>query len=117
MKGVPEITTIRYQGLGECAELWGGTQADFVLDWPGRPAREVAVFLQDAAARVLAEVNSLDDSSGFRAAAARVLGEAWLGAEVERQGQIDSFIVISAATLADRPDLIAAAGALSSLVS
>tara|TARA_Y100000588_G_C14089946_1_gene853969 strand:- start:159 stop:512 length:354 start_codon:yes stop_codon:yes gene_type:complete len=114
VKGFPEMTTIQYQGLGECSELWGGTQADFVLDWPGRPAREVAVFLQDAAAGVLAEVNAFEDNSHFRAAAARVLGEAWLEAEVERQGQIDSFIVISAATLADRPELIAAARVLSS---
>ena len=109
MSAAPDAATISFHGLGEGAELWGGTQADFVLDWPGRPAREVAVLLQDAAAEALAQAASAEDGPDFRAAAARALGEAWLEAQVERRGRLDSIVVISAATLAERPELVAVA--------
>ena len=112
MSAASATTTIRYHGPGDGAELWGGTQADFVLDWPNRPAREVAVLLQDAAAEALAQAASADNGPDFRAAAARAVGEAWLEAQVERQGRIDSMVVISAATLAERPELVAVARTL-----
>ena len=112
MSAASATTTIRYHGPGDGAELWGGTQADFVLDWPNRPAREVAVLLQDAAAEALAQAASADNGPDFRAAAARAVGEAWLEAQVERQGRIDSIVVISAATLAERPELVAVARSL-----
>lgn len=112
MSAASETTTIRYHGSAAGAELWGGTQADFVLDWPGRPAREVAILLQDAAAAALARAASAEDGPDFRAAAARAAGEAWLRAQVERQGRIDSVVVISAATLAERPELLAVARTL-----
>jgi len=105
-------TTISYHGPGAAAELWGGTQADFVLDWPSRPAREVAVLLQDAAAAALAEAAGAENGPDFRNAAARAVGEAWLEAQVERQGRLDSVVVISAATLAERPELVAVARTL-----
>ncbi len=112
MSAASATTTIRYHGPGEGAELWGGVQADFVLDWPGRPAREVAVLLQDAAASVLAAAASTEVTPEFRTAAARAVGEAWLEAQVQRQGRIDSISVISAATLAERPELVAVARTL-----
>ena len=112
MSTAPATTTIRYHGPGDGAELWGGTQADFVLDWPGRPAREVAVLLQDAAAAALAGAASTEDGPAFRTAAARAVGEAWLEAQVERRARIDSVTVISAATLAERPELVAVARTL-----
>ena len=112
MSAASATTTIRYHGPGEGAELWGGTQADFVLDWPGRPAREVAILLQDAAAAALAGAASAEDGPDFRTAAARAVGEAWLQAQAERRGRIDSISVISAATLAERPELMAVARTL-----
>ena len=114
MSAAPDTAavTIRYHGPGDGAELWGGTQADFVLDWPGRPAREVAVLLQDAAAAALAEAASAGDGPAFREAAARAVGEAWLEAQSERGARIDSIAVISAATLAERPELLAVARTL-----
>ncbi len=114
MSAASETTTISYHGPGDGAELWGGTQADFVLDWPNRPAREVAVLLQDAAAEALAQAASTEDGPDFRAEAARAVGEAWLEAQVEREGRIDSIVVISAATLAERPELVAVARGLPS---
>lgn len=105
MSAATATTTISYHGPADGAELWGATQADFVLDWPNRPAREVAVLLQDAAAEALAQAASAEDGPDFRAAAARAVGEACLQAQVEREGRIDSLIVISAATLAERPEL------------
>ena len=112
MSAALETTTIRYLGPGEGGELWGGTQAGFILDWPGRPAREVAILLQDAAAAVLAQAASADGDAEFRAAAARAVGRAWLEAQVERQGRVDPVIVISAATLTERPELVAVARTL-----
>ena len=112
MSAASATTTIRYHGPGEGAELWGGTQADFVLDWPGRPAREVAILLQDAAAAALAGAASAEDGPDFRTAAARAVGEAWLQAQAERRGRIDSISIISAATLAERPELMAVARTL-----
>ncbi len=112
MSAASATTTIRYHGPGEGAELWGGTQADFVLDWPGRPAREVAILLQDAAAAALAGAASAEDGPDFRAVAARAVGEAWLQAQAERRGRIGSISVISAATLAERPELMAVARTL-----
>ena len=117
MSAASAPTTISYHGPGAGAELWGGTQADFVLDWPRRPAREVAVLLQDAAAEALAQAASAEDGPDFRAAAARAVGEAWLEAQVERQGRIDSMVVISAATLAERPELVAVARTLAPATS
>ncbi len=112
MSAAPAPATIRYHGPGDGAELWGGTQADFVLDWPGRPAREVAILLQDAAAAALAEAAAAEDGPAFRAEAARAVGEAWLEARAARGERIDSVAVISAATLAERPELAAVARAL-----
>lgn len=112
MTAASGTTTISYHGPGDAAELWGGSQADFVLDWPSRPAREVAVLLQNAAAAALAEAAGSADDAEFRAAAARAVGEAWLAAQVERGGRIDSVVVISAATLAERPELVAVARTL-----
>lgn len=114
MSAASGTTTISYLGPGDGAELWGGTQVDFVLDWPRRPAREVAVLLQDAAAEALAQAASAEDGPDFRGAAARAVGEAWLEAQVEREGRIDSVVVISAATLAERPELVAVARTLAS---
>ena len=112
MSAASATTTIGYHGPGDAAELWGGTQADFVLDWPNRPAKEVAVLLQDAAATALAEAASAENTPEFRNAAARAIGEARLETQVERQGRIDSMVVISAATLAERPELVAVARSL-----
>ena len=117
MSAASGTTTISYHGPGDGAELWGGTQADFVLDWPNRPAREVAVLLQDAAAEALAQAASAENGPHFRAAAARAVGEAWLEAQVERDARVDSIVVISAATLAERPELVAVARGLASAAS
>ena len=98
MSAPPAAVTIRYQGAGDGAELWGGTQADFVIDWPHRPAKEIAIFLQDAAAPALAQALGWEDSADAHIEAARAVGEAWLKAQVAREGHLDSLVVISAAT-------------------
>ena len=113
MSAATGATTVTYHGPAEGAELWGGTQADFVLDAPRSPAREVAILLQDAAAEALAQAAASQDSPEFRGAAAQAVGEAWLAAQIERQGRIGSVIVISAATLKERPELVAVARSLS----
>ena len=97
--------SIRYQGPGEGGELWGGTQADFAIVRPGRPDREVAVLLQHAAAAELARAAGADDGDEFRARAASLAGAAWLSALAASGERPDSFAVISAATLRERPEL------------
>jgi hypothetical protein len=103
--------TIGYEGAGSGAhEIWGGTQANFLVaggPWPG--AREIAVMLNDPAAAMLAEGVGAENTDEFRAEAARRVGEAALRERFGRLGTIDSVVVISRATLEERPELMEAA--------
>lgn len=108
MSAAAADASVRYQGPGEGGELWGGTQAGFVIVRPGRPDREVAVLLQHAAAAELARAAGADDGDEFRARAARLAGAAWLSARTAHGERPDSFAVISAATLRERPELVEA---------
>ena len=99
--------TIRYLGPGDGAELWGGTQADFVIDWPhrARPRRSRFSSRTQPPARWRRPRGGLDTADS-RVEAARVVGEAWLSAQVARERHLDSLVVISAATLRERPELV-----------
>jgi hypothetical protein len=100
--------TIRYEGMGSGAhEIFGATQANFLVaggPWPG--AREVAVMLNDPAAATLAEAAGAENTDGFRAEAARRVGEAAIRERFQRLGSIDSVVVVSRAMLEEHPELV-----------
>lgn len=99
---------ISYEGPGTGGELWGATQAYFVVDRPHQPAREVAILLNDAAAVMLAEQLGAEDTEEFRAKAARAAGEAWIRKLIETGVHLAPSIFVSAGTLREHPELVEA---------
>ena len=111
MAQAPETEiVVRYTGAGSGAhEIWGGTQANFLVAIPGWPgAREVAVMLNDPGAALLAESVGAENSDEFRHDAARRVGEAAIRERYARGGHIDAVITVSRATLEEHPALIEA---------
>lgn len=105
---LPDVT-IAFEGMARGgAELWGTTQADFVISRPGHAAKECAVLLNDAAAAYLAEQTGRENTAFFRAQAARAAGEALVHATVETGGALASIVMVARATLVERPALVAA---------
>ncbi|MGH2627531.1 MAG: hypothetical protein ACRDHY_12880, partial [Anaerolineales bacterium] len=102
--------TIRYEGVGSGAhEIWGGTQANFIVRGAGMAgAREVAVMLNDPAAAFLAETLGAENTEEFRADAAHVVGEAVIRDRYARIGRVESLITVSRATLDVNPGLVGA---------
>ncbi|MEX0784920.1 MAG: hypothetical protein WD557_19980 [Dehalococcoidia bacterium] len=101
---------VRYEGTGSGAhEIWGGTQANFLVaanGWPG--AREVAVMLNDPAAALLAESAGAENTDEFRAEAANRVGEAVIRERHRRLGHVDAVVTVSRATLEEHPELLEA---------
>ncbi len=103
----PEVA-IRYEGQGVGTEIWGCTQANFLVAAPGQHAREVAVLLNDAAASYLAAELGATNDEEFRAVAVRHVGEWWLARKVAEGGHLDSVVMLSRAALEASPPLLAA---------
>lgn len=99
---------VRYEGTGSGAhEIWGGTQANFLVAGGTLPAaREVAVMLNDPAAAMLADAAGVENTAEFRADAAMRIGEAAIRAQHARMGRVDSQITVSRMTLEAQPELI-----------
>jgi hypothetical protein len=98
----PEVV-IRYEGGGVGTELWGCTQANFLVAAPGQHAREVAVLLNDAAAAYLAAELGADNDEHFRAKVVRHVGEWWLQRKIAEGGHLDSVLMVSRAALEASP--------------
>ncbi len=98
---------VRYEGGGTGTELWGMTQANFVVSLPGRHDKEVAVFLNDAAAHLLAQELDQPDTSEFRQAAAHQAGQFWVEELVRGSRHLDSQIFVSVGLLDEHPEIIA----------
>jgi hypothetical protein len=94
--------TISFEGYTPGTEIWGGTQANFLIQLPG-PDKECAVLLNGPAAAALAEASGNDNTPEFREAAARAFGEALLPGLVASGRQVDSLIVVSRGMLEDHP--------------
>ena len=99
--------TVSYEGGGLGTELWGMTQANFLIAVPGRHAKEAAVNLTDAAALWLAKDLGEPDSLEFRQETARRLGAAFLAGVVEKELPVDSISIVSEGFLEDHPELVA----------
>jgi hypothetical protein len=102
---------IRFEGYTPGTEIWGSTQANFLIQYPGQHAKEAAVLLNDPAARLLAVSAGREDSQEFREEAAKVVGEAVLKDIVDRGAPLESIIMASAAYFDARPNVLAEAEA------
>ncbi|HNM78252.1 MAG TPA: hypothetical protein PKI89_07810 [Tepidiformaceae bacterium] len=99
---------VMFQGIGVGTEIWGATQANFLVSLPPGHAKEVAILLNDPAAKQLASEVGAEDGDDFRALAAQAAGEAYLQDRLTNGHPIEAVSYISHALLATRPDLIAA---------
>ena len=107
MTSAAEPISVRYEGPGVATEIWGMTQANFTVQVPGRNAKEVAVQLNDAAARYLAEQLGEENTPAFRKAAAQHAGRFWVEQLVTvHDHPLDSAITMSRGTLDEHPEIL-----------
>ncbi len=104
--------TIDFQGFAEGAEVLGATQANFLVDRPHHPAKELSVLLNDPAAAQLAVLLGQEDSPEFRRQATRQAGRLWTELRLKTGAPLESISFISKATLANHPELVEAMRAL-----
>jgi hypothetical protein len=109
MPGVMESSPaiVRYEGSSPGTEIWGYTQANFLVAVPGRHAKESAILLNEPAARYMMAELGLDDSTETRETLARLVGEAWYPRAIERGGDIESIVTVSRAFLVEHPEILA----------
>jgi hypothetical protein len=103
----PELDVrVRYEGGSVGTEIWGMTQANFLVAIPGRHAKEAAINLTDAAANALAAELGQENTVEFRQRMAREAGLAYLEPLAEADGHVDSQIVISEGFLDEHPEVL-----------
>jgi hypothetical protein len=98
--------TVSYEGGGVGSELWGMTQANFMVHVPGRHTREVAVMLNETAGSCLARELGQADTPAFRLAVANQAGKYWIECLAREGHHLDSAITMSSALLDERPDIL-----------
>jgi hypothetical protein len=107
MPGATEsAATVRYEGSSPGTDIWGYTQANFLVAVPGRNAREAAILMNEPAGAFLVAEFGIEDSTGTRDSLARALGEAWFPVLVERGGDIESIVTVSRAFLDNHPEIV-----------
>ena len=94
---------VRFEGFSVGTEIWGMTQANFLVQVPGRHAKEAAVMFNDAAARMVAEVIAQPNSEELRERAAVAAGSAWFERAVATGAGIDSAVQVSEGFLHEHP--------------
>jgi hypothetical protein len=102
---------ISYEGPGEFAELVGGDQGNFLVRRPGYAAREVGVVLNHQASAALAAELGHENSEEFRLGLVRIVGRAAIEQLYLKSNRIDGLMTVSAASLREEPELLAAARA------
>ncbi|HEY4670184.1 MAG TPA: hypothetical protein VIH05_10455 [Tepidiformaceae bacterium] len=102
----PEIT-VQYEGPGAGTEIWGMTQANFIVGRHGRAAQEVAVMLSNPAAELLAEAIGQECTPEFRIEAARNVGAIWTRQVFAAHGRVDPTVTVSRGTFEEHPELLA----------
>jgi hypothetical protein len=96
---------VRFEGLSVGTDIWGATQGNFLVSFPGRHAKEAAILLNDPAAELLATATGLENSEAFRRRAARVCGEMLLEDRLARGQVIESVFSLSGSFFAEEPEL------------
>ena len=97
---------VRYEGGSVGTEIWGMTQANFLVVVPGRHAKETAINLTDAAAEAVAGQMGAENTAEFRQNVAREAGAAFLEPLAAAGGHVDSIIVVSEAFLDQHPEVL-----------
>ncbi len=109
MTAVTEPTeNIRFEGYTVGTEIWGATQANFLIAMEGRHAKEAAILLNDPAAKYLAEVLGAEDSEEFRQAAARAVGQAVLREALANGRPFSSITTVSRTYFDEHPGVLEA---------
>jgi hypothetical protein len=103
MTAVIEPAVVRFEGYTPGTEIWGSTQANFLVQLPGRHAKEAAILLNDPTATMLAAAVGKEDTPEFREEAARIVGQMVFEHEATQVGSIDSLIMISNAFFEQNP--------------
>lgn len=107
MPGATESPAIvRYEGSSPGTDIWGYTQANFLVAIPGRNSKESAILMNEPAGKFLEAELGLEDSAEVRDALARALGEAWFPVLVERGGDVESIVTVSRGFLDNHPEVI-----------
>lgn len=96
---------VRFEGLSVGTDIWGATQANFLVSQPPAHAKEAAIMLNNPAAKLLADALGVEDNEAFRAEAARVAGTLYLSERIAEDLPIESVASISHALFNERPDL------------
>lgn len=96
---------VRFEGMGVGTEIWGMTQANFLISLPGRHAKETAVLLNDEAAKLVAEGAGVPDSIALRQLLAIEAGAYWLQHQLDAGLPIESSVIVSSGLLREHPDL------------
>jgi hypothetical protein len=100
--------TVVFEDMGIATEIWGGTQANFVVNRPGLHGKEVAVVLNAPAAKFLSEALGRENTPEFQEETARRAG-AFLVQKLANSGHhLDSLIFLSRAMLDADPEILAA---------
>ena len=100
-----DAADVRFAGYTAGTEIWGATQANFLIKLPGRHAKEAAIMLNDPTARLLAQETGREDTQDFREHAARIAGELLLRRILEKRGQVESIILVSPSYFEEFPGL------------
>ena len=102
---IEDSPQVRFEGFSAGTEIWGSTQANFLVQLHGRHAREVAVLLNVPAGTALAAATGREDTPDFREEAARAIGQAVLEDVIGRGATFDSIITVSEWFLAEHPGI------------
>ena len=108
MTAVMETGEVRFEGFSAGTEIWGSTQANYLVKLPGRHAKEAAILLNDPTAKALAEALGRENTQEFREEAARLAGGIIFRDVLERGRQVDSIIMASNAYFEQNPELLIA---------
>ncbi len=99
---------VRFEGYSPGTEIWGSTQANFLVKVPGNNAKEAAILLNDPTAKALAADLGREDTQVFREEAARLAGEIVFRDVLSRRGNIDSAVMVSNVFFERNPHLLLA---------
>jgi hypothetical protein len=95
MSATASDVTVTFEGFTEGTDIWAATTANFLIDRPHHPAKEVSVLLTDAGAAYLSSSLGIPDSPEFRQHAARMLGQFWMERAAAAGRRIDPVVQIS----------------------
>lgn len=99
-------TVVRFEDFGESPELWGATQANFMVVQPAHHAIEAAVMLNTPASAFLAAALNVEQTPEFRREITRIAGAAWIEHLAESGESIASIMTLSRAALEASPAVV-----------